>query len=402
MIKKVSIIGGGIVGLATALKLKLKCPALKISILEKESNCGMHQSTHNSGVLHAGLYYKPGSSKAKLAVSGIRQLKDYSLQKNIPFEICGKLVVATDQSEVPALDELFKRGLANGLQKLRLLEKDEIKDIEPYVNGVKAVHVPEEGIIDYKAVIEALKEDLKSLGVEILLNFKVQNILYLKNSWSIISVNEENHECDFFINCAGLYCDKMAELAGLKPNLRIIPFRGEYYLLKPRAAKLIKNLIYPVPNPNFPFLGVHFTRLIGGGVEAGPNAVLAMAREGYKWDNINLGEFLESLSYPGLWHFLYKYPKVSAYEVLRSLNKRIFCNSLNRLVPEITLSDLFEGGSGVRAQAIEARGELIQDFKFLDQQGALHLLNAPSPAATASLAIGDEIVSKFEARLALS
>ena len=389
--RKVAIIGGGIVGLATAYRLSQAEPSLSITIIEKEAALGAHQTGNNSGVLHAGLYYKPGSAKAKLAVKGIRQMIEFCQAHHVPYEICGKLVVAASEEELPRLHALFERGQINGLADLQLLNQAQLKEIEPYVSGVAGIRVPEEGIVDYKQVCVTLADILKSRGVEVVTSAKATQLMDTPYRWTIVT-SAGNFEADFLINCAGLYCDCISELAGEKRDIRIVPFRGEYYKIKPERQYLVNNLIYPVPHPKFPFLGVHFTRLIHGGIEAGPNAVLALAREGYRKSQINLGELQDVLSYTGFWRFLAQHWQVSLGEVARSLSKPLFCQSLQRLVPDIREADLETGGAGVRAQAISPTGQLVQDFQFIIRRNALHVLNTPSPAATASLAIGEEVV----------
>ena len=388
------IIGGGLVGLATAYRLLERFPLAKVTLLEKETKVGMHQSTHNSGVLHAGLYYAPGSAKAKLAVSGIKQMVDFCRAENISHEICGKLVVAITSDELPRLDELLRRGLANGLQGLRKIEGDEARKIEPNVKALAAVHVPEEGIVDYRQVCDRMAAIIQERGGQIVTDAKVVRLEHGANSWLAVSTKSE-FTADFIINCAGLYCDRVAELANEKRDVRIVPFRGEYYLLKPSAQHLVKNLVYPVPNPQCPFLGVHFTRMIQGGVEAGPNAVLAFAREGYRLNKIDIRDMLDALLFPGLWHFLRKYPAMAFSELFQSLSKDHFCQALQRLVPDIRPEDLIPGHAGVRAQAMNASGELVNDFHLVVSANAIHVLNAPSPAATASLAIGEYIVNQL-------
>jgi L-2-hydroxyglutarate oxidase LhgO len=370
-------------------------PGAQITVLEKEDGVGRHQTGHNSGVLHSGLYYKPGSVKARLAVSGIRQMVAFCQENGIPHEICGKLVVAADESEVPVLRGLEERGAANGLEGLRWLERREMLEIEPHVGGVAALRVPQEGIVDYARVCATLVEKIAARGARVVTGARATRFRHEGDGWVVETVAGE-FQADFVINCAGLHCDRVAELAGERREVRILPFRGEYYQLRHERQHLVRHLIYPTPDPRFPFLGVHFTRLIHGGIEAGPNAVLAFAREGYRKTDFNARDLFDALTYRGFWRFLRRYPSMAWYELRRSLSRELFCRSLQRLVPGIRTSDLAAGGSGVRAQAIAPEGDLVQDFRFIARPNALHVLNAPSPAATASLAIGAEIVAMVE------
>lgn len=389
---KTAIIGGGIIGLATAYRFAERFPDSRITVLEKEDAVGRHQSGHNSGVLHCGLYYKPGSVKARVAVEGIRQMVAFCAENGIAHEICGKLVVAADESEVPRLRDLEERGKANGLEGLRWLAREEMREFEPHVGGAAALRVPQEGIVDYAAVCAALAKKIEKRGGRVVTRARVTRLKRSGGGW-IAGSTAGDFEAAFVINCAGLQCDRVAELAGERRDMRILPFRGEYYRIKRERQFLVRNLIYPVPDPSFPFLGVHFTRLIHGGREAGPNAVLASAREGYRKSDFNARDLFDAVTYPGLWRFLRRYPSMAWFELRRSFSRDLFCRSLQRLVPEIQSSDLEEGGSGVRAQAITPSGELEQDFRFIARRDSLHVLNAPSPGATASLAIGAEIVS---------
>jgi len=393
------VVGGGIVGLAAAFRLLESRPGLRLVLLEKEGALARHQTGHNSGVLHSGLYYKPGSEKAKLSVSGLQEMLAFCKAHGIAHDQCGKIVVATSEAELPRLEDLWRRGNANGLLGMRRLSAAQIKEIEPHAAGVAAIHVPQEGIVDYPAVSEKLGELIRRQGGEIRLNARVQNLAAAANSEWTAQTTAGAVRARFVITCAGLHSDRVVKAAGQKPGARIVPFRGEYYKIKKERQHLVRNLIYPVPDPKFPFLGVHFTRLIHGGIEAGPNAVLAFAREGYRWTTVNLRDLAEALLFPGLWRFLAAYPSMCGYEIRRSLSKSEFCRSLQKLVPEIRAGDLEPGGAGVRAQAMTANGKLVEDFHFEEQPGILHVVNAPSPAATASLAIGRRITEKVFERL---
>jgi L-2-hydroxyglutarate oxidase LhgO len=387
---RVAVIGGGIVGLATAHQLLQRFPNTHLLVLEKEAGPGRHQTGHNSGVLHCGLYYKPGSTKARLAVQGIRKMVAFCAQHGVLYELCGKVVVATEEEEIPRLHALLERGIANGLDGLQVLSPEQIREIEPHAAGLAGLRVPQEGIVDYPAVADAMVREIRARGGDIRFSSKVLE-LRDKGGWRI-STTSGDFEADFVINCAGLHCDRVSRKAGNRDSTTIVPFRGEYYKLKPDRQHLVRNLIYPVPDPKFPFLGVHFTRLIHGGVEAGPNAVLAFAREGYRNTDFSIRDMIETLTYRGFWRFLLRYPSMCWDELKRSYSKDLFCRSLQRLVPELKIDDLTAGGAGVRAQALSPAGELVQDFYFVRQTRALHVLNAPSPAATASLAIADEII----------
>ncbi len=390
---RICVIGGGLVGLATTLQLQRRRPDAELTLLEKEPEFGRHQSTHNSGVLHAGLYYKPGSVKARMAVQGIQLMTEFCRQHGVAHEICGKLVVAVDEAEVPRLRSLHERGVQNGLSGLEWLEGAAIREVEPSVAGVAALRVPQEGIVDYEAVVRAMASQARKAGARLHAGSAVRKLLREGSGWRVLT-GEGEYPSDFIVNCAGLHCDRVSALAGESRSTRIVPFRGEYFKLRPESAHLVRNLIYPVPDPTFPFLGVHFTRLIHGGVEAGPNAILATAREGYRKSDINLADLWDALAFPGLWRFMRRHAGMCRDEVLRSFSKRRFCKSLQRLVPALTEDDLAPGGSGVRAQAMSLSGELVQDFELIERPNALHVLNAPSPAATASLAIGDEIARR--------
>lgn len=390
--RKIAIVGGGIVGLAVAYKLTQKFPDASVTVLEKEAGVGQHQTGHNSGVLHCGLPYKPGSLKARLAVSGIRQMVEFCAQHNIGHEVCGNLVVAATQEEVPRLRDLLDRGTQNGLRDLRWLSLEEMREIEPHVGGVAGLHVPEEGIVDYGGVCQALRRLVEEHGGAVRTASPVTALRPSNGNWIVTTPGAEV-EADYLFNCAGLHCDRVLEMAGERRSTRIVPFRGEYYMLNEEGRKLVRHLIYPVADPTFPFLGVHFTRRIGGGIEAGPNAVLATAREGYHITDFNFRDAADIFSYEGIWRFLGRYPRMCAYEVYRSLSKAEFCRSLQRLVPEIGMQHLERGGSGVRAQAVTVNGDIVHDFEYVQRPNALHLLSAPSPAATASLAIADHLMT---------
>ena len=389
----VIIIGGGIVGLATALRILEKKPKCKLMILEKESSIGQHQTSHNSGVIHSGIYYKPGSLKATNCISGYHQLIEFCDTHSIKYDICGKIVVATDEYQLPQLDELRRRGEANGLTGIRVLEKEEIHDYEPYVNGIKALYVPQTGIIDYEDVIKKFSQLVLSFGGVIQCGEEVVK-LHSSDSKIAVETSKNSYTASFVVSCAGLMSDRVAKMTQGKISLRIIPFRGEYYKLKKNKEYFVKNLIYPVPDPAFPFLGVHFTRMVKGGIEAGPNAVLAFKREGYKKTDFNLRDSFETLAWPGFHTIAKKYWKTGLGEFYRSFSKTAFVAALQKLLPAITIDDIEEGGSGVRAQACERDGGLVDDFLFVEENRILHVCNAPSPAATSSLAIGKTIAQK--------
>lgn len=382
-------------GLASALKLAARFPGCGIVVLEKEGEVGRHQSGHNSGVLHAGLYYKPGSLKARLAVAGIREMTAFCRDNGIAHEICGKLVVAVDEGELGRLNQLYERGQQNGLRGLRMLNRSQMLEIEPHAGGIAALHVPEEGIVDYGEVCRVMARKIKESAGRVVTGAKVTALRPRPGGWMVETTSGE-WAADFLVNCGGLHCDRIAQMAGEQRKVRIVPFRGEYFKIKPERQFLVRHLIYPVPDPQFPFLGVHFTRLIKGGVEAGPNAVLALAREGYSKTDFNPLDLYDALSFPGLWKFMNKHRRMSWEEMKRSFSPRLFCLALQRLVPEIRQEDLDHGGAGVRAQAMSPEGELIQDFNLVGREFALHVLNAPSPAATASLAIGGEIAESIK------
>ncbi|MBI3209575.1 MAG: L-2-hydroxyglutarate oxidase [Candidatus Solibacter usitatus] len=394
--KNIVVVGGGLIGLGTGYRMQEQHPDSTVTVLEKEEAVGRHQSGHNSGVLHSGLYYKPGSLKAKMAVRGIRQMIAFCEEHSIAHEVCGKLVVAVTAEEIPRLKDLESRGAQNGLKGLQWMRPSEYREIEPNAGGVAALRVPEEGIADYKRVAEALVRVIQSRGGAVVTSARAERFRKTSSGW-VVSTAKGEYEASFVINCAGLHSDRVTELAGQRRDVRIVPFRGEYYKLKPGREGLVRHLIYPVPDPKFPFLGVHYTRMIGGGVECGPNAVLAYSREGYRKSDFRAGDLLDALTYPGLWRFLARYPRMCWDEIRRSYSKKLFCESLQQLVPCIQMDDLMEGGAGVRAQAMTPSGDLVQDFHFVTGPRMLHVVNAPSPGATCSLAIGEEIVARAEA-----
>jgi L-2-hydroxyglutarate oxidase LhgO len=387
----VVVVGGGIIGLATSMKLTQDFPNLKVAVLEKEEEVAQHQTGHNSGVIHAGIYYAPGSQKANFCSTGGKLLRDFCDEYGIAYDMCGKLIVATDDSEVPQLEELFKRGTENGAQGLRMVNQEEIKDIEPYSAGVKAILSPNTGIIDYFEVSQAYATRMRENGGDLLTNVEVISI---ENKDNLVYINTTSGTvvAKYVLNCAGLHADTVARMMGVDVGVKIVPFRGEYFSMIPEKEHMVKGLIYPVPDPSMPFLGVHFTRRINGSVEAGPNAVLAFAREGYKKTDVNLKDTLGTLSYSGFWKMSAKYWKVGMHEQYRSLVKGVFVKSLQKLMPEITRDDLGDPGAGVRAQVIDSNGGLLQDFAIEASANAIHVLSAPSPGATSSLTISEYIV----------
>lgn len=385
------IAGGGIVGLATAHKLKEKNAALNIAVIEKENTVAKHQTGNNSGVIHAGIYYKPGSLKATNCIKGYGMLLDFCNEHQIKYSLCGKVIVATEQWELPILENIYQRGLANGLTKIQKIDKAQLKEREPHANGLEAIYVPYTGIIDYKEVSAKIAELFQRKGGHLLLGEKVTGLKTNGQNRTEVVTDKATYRTKLFINCAGLYCDKIAAMQDPELDVRIIPFRGEYYELKPEKQHLVKTLIYPVPDPNFPFLGVHFTNMVHGGVEAGPNAVFAFGRESYKKTTIQLAETLESLAWPGFRKVATKYFATGMGEYYRSFSKSAFTKALQKLVPEIQENDLVPGGSGIRAQACAKDGSLLDDFCIKEMPGSIHVLNAPSPAATSSLSIGETI-----------
>ena len=378
------IIGGGIVGLATALNAVNHFPGLRVLVVEKENQVAAHQTGHNSGVIHSGLYYRTGSLKAKNCVAGAASMKRFCGEHGVPYEECGKLVVATSAEEVPRLEQLHQRGIANGVERLRMLKPEEFREIEPHCAGLAVLQVPSTGIVDYTAVAQKYVELIEQAGGEICCNAKVMGFARDGNQ-IVVETSAGSFRAAFVINCAGLYSDHIARLAGAQTDFQIIPFRGEYYEVRPERRYLIKNLIYPVPDPRFPFLGVHFTRRINGSVEAGPNALLAWRREGYSGTAPDLSEATEMLAFDGFWRMAWKFWRKGAEEQYRSWFKSAFAAALRKMIPELTEADLAPGGSGVRAQAVDRQGNLLDDFYFLHAPGMIHVCNVPSPAATASL-----------------
>jgi len=387
----VTIVGAGIVGLATALALTEEFPGCKTVVLEKEPQPAQHQTGHNSGVIHAGIYYRPGSYKATLCVEGVRLMKSFCEANSIPYENCGKVVVASSAEELPRLQTLHERGTANGVPGLEMISLERLRELEPHARAVAALHSPYTAIVDYRLVTQAMAANLAQRGVEIRTGAKVTAIARADGRLHV-ETPRGTVRAQHLINCGGLYADTVARLMGVQPDVRIIPFRGEYYTLR-HGQQLVRGLIYPVPDPEFPFLGVHFTKRIQGDIEAGPNAVLAFAREGYRLQDINVGETLAVLGYRGFWAMAAKYWRTGAYEFYRSLSKAAFVRALQKLVPDLHASDMVPGGSGVRAQAVSPNGALVDDFKITETPNAIHVLNAPSPAATASLAIGKHIAA---------
>jgi L-2-hydroxyglutarate oxidase len=386
----VVVIGGGIVGLATALQLKTANPKLRLTLIEKEDILAKHQTGNNSGVIHSGLYYKPGSLKATNCIRGYNLLLDFCNKNEVPYELCGKIVVATSEEEKPLLNNLYVRGGQNGLTNLKKLTQEELKEYEPHVAGIEGIFVPQTGIVNYTVVANKYGDLIRAAGGDIRLGERVIDI-QKKPGEAIVITQKGSYSTKLVINCGGLYSDKVASMTISKLNVKIIPFRGEYFKLRKEKEYLVKNLIYPVPDPNFPFLGVHFTRMAKGGVEAGPNAVLAFKREGYKKSDINFSELAETLAWPGFRKVASKYWKTGMGEMYRSFSKAAFTKALQKLIPEIQESDLVEGGAGVRAQACDRTGGLVDDFLILEDEYAINVCNAPSPAATSSLAIGETV-----------
>ena len=387
------VIGGGIVGLSVAQAMLEENPKIRLAVLDKENDWARHQTGRNSGVIHSGIYYSPASLKARLCREGNLRMQEFCRTHGIRYDMCGKVIVATNESELSRMQNLYDRGIANGLN-VRKLTAAQLKILEPHTAGIAGIHVPSTGIVDFVSVCQKLAELIRARGGELRLRTKVQAI-HANNKEAIVETSNDTLAARFIINCAGLHSDRVARLAGAKPLARIVPFRGEYYELKPERSYLVRNLIYPVPDPQFPFLGVHFTRMIDGSVHAGPNAVLSLKREGYRRTSFNLRDFLDTMSYPGFWRLAAKHTLAGLEEIHRSFSKKAFVHSLQRLIPEIRGEDLCPGPAGVRAQAVHLNGELVDDFLIIEGPNSLHVCNAPSPAATASLEIGRFVAKRI-------
>lgn len=388
-----AIVGGGIVGLSTGMAIYHRFPNAKVVVIEKEPSVASHQTGHNSGVIHSGIYYKPGSFKARFARQGSQSMREFCQTYGIQHEICGKVIVATKKEEIPLLENLYNRGLENGLS-INRIGREELKEIEPHVNGLDAIRVPMAGIVNYRQVCEKFAEIVTENGGDIQLNTKVENINE-ESERVTIETSRSTLKAKILINCAGLHSDRVAAAAGYYTDMKIVPFRGEYFKLKPEKRYLVKHLIYPVPNPKFPFLGVHFTRMVSGEVDAGPNAVMAFKREGYKKTDISMKDLMESLRFPGLWKMAGKFAKEGLDEYVRSFSKKQFTKSLQALIPEIQEDDLIPAPAGVRAQALQYDGNMVDDFHIIMGKRSIHVCNAPSPAATASIEIGKEVVKRI-------
>jgi L-2-hydroxyglutarate oxidase len=390
-----AIIGGGIVGLSTAMAIGQQYPDARLLVLEKESRWAFHQTGNNSGVIHSGVYYKPGSFKAKFCRDGSQSMVDFCRTHDIPYEVCGKVIVATEEKELPLLENLYQRGIQNGIQVARITP-EEVREIEPHVNCIAGVRVFSTGIADYKKVCQKYAELIRVQGGDLRLNTKVDRIVKT-SAGQVLETNQGTFETRFVVNCAGLHSDRVAKLGGVDPQAKIVPFRGEYYELVPEKRYLVKTLIYPVPNPAFPFLGVHFTKMIDGSVHAGPNAVLSLKREGYKKTDFDLRDFAEVMAYPGFWKLAAKHADEGIQEIIRSFSKAAFVRSLQRLIPEVQSEDLVPTHAGVRAQALMQDGKLVDDFLIVEGENSVHVCNAPSPAATSSLEIGKAVAARVPA-----
>lgn len=390
-----AIIGGGIVGLSTGMALGQRYPNARILLIEKESELAFHQTGNNSGVIHSGVYYKPGSFKAKFCREGCQSMVDFCQEHGIAHEVCGKVIVATQEHELPLLENLYQRGLQNGIP-VKQITAAEVREYEPHVNCLAGIRVFSTGIANYKQVAQKYAELIRQQGGEIKLNTRVLELVETIRGY-VLETTSGQFETRVLINCAGLFSDRVAKMAGVDPQAKIVPFRGEYYELVPEKRSLVKGLIYPVPNPAFPFLGVHFTRMIDGSVHAGPNAVLSFKREGYQKTDFNLRDFAEVMTYPGFWKLAAKHADEGIQEIIRSFSKAAFVRSLQRLIPEVQAADLVPCHAGVRAQALMNDGKLVEDFLLIQRQNAIHVCNAPSPAATSSLEIGKAVVEQVPA-----
>ncbi len=397
----VTIVGAGIVGLATALALTDHRPGLRLLVLEKEGEPATHQTGHNSGVIHSGIYYRPGSYKARLCVEGAQLMREFCDQHGIPVARCGKVIVATDERELPRLDAVFERGVANGVPGLEKIGPERLREIEPRAAGLRGIYSPITASVDFREVALAMAREIGRRGAEIITGARVTGLVRAGDGLRLSTARGEFHT-KFLVNCAGLYADTIARMAGATPDVRLIPFRGDYYMIRPERGDLVRGMIYPVPDPEFPFLGVHFTRTVRGQVEAGPNAVLAFAREGYTMGRVRLPELADTVSYIGFWRMARRYWRTGLAEMRRSLSAGAFVQALQRLVPELRRDDVTHHGSGVRAQAVTRDGLLVDDFRIIETPDAIHVLNAPSPAATASLAIGRHIAGTATSAFAWS
>lgn len=395
-----AIVGGGILGIATAYQLQKRYPNKRIVVFEKDDILADHQTGNNSGVIHSGLYYKPGSKKAELCMKGKRDLVEFAKKFNVPHDICGKVVVATEEHEIPILEKIFINGQANGCEGIELINSDQIKEKEPFVVGVKGIWVPTTGIIDYRKMTEVMAEQLLLINPksEILTKHEVQKI-EIENGQSILTTNKTKSSSKFVVFCGGLHADRLAKKDDIKLDLKIVPFRGDYYDLTEKGMHKVKNLIYPVPDPEFPFLGVHFTRMVLGGIECGPNAVFSFKREGYKRSDFNLRDAFDALSYIGLWKLFSKHWKKGVLEYKRAYSKKLFLQTLQKMIPSLTLDDIQSARSGVRAQALDFNGDLVYDFEIKEKGNHFHVLNAPSPAATACLSIGEHICNTVSKKI---
>ena len=396
----IAVVGGGIIGLATAMALRRRHPRLDLAVVEKESSVGLHQTGHNSGVIHAGLYYAPGSHKATFCATGARMLRRFCDERGVPYHLCGKVVVALDESQLPGLEKLFRRGNANGVEGLEIVGPERLRELEPHAAGIRAIHSPNTGVVDYNAVADAFADDVRRDGA-LLTGARLRGVVE-SDGRLVLETSRGNLSARRLVNCAGLHADSVARMMGVDAGVRIVPFRGEYFSLRPERAGLVNGLIYPVPDPDLPFLGVHFTRRIDGTVEAGPNAVLALAREGYRKTAVDLRQVAGMAAFPGFWRMSVANWKTGLRETYRSLVKRRFVESLRALVPEVRARDLWRPGAGVRAQAVAADGRLVQDFSIVSARNSVHVLNAPSPGATSSLAIGQHVAEVAEESFDLS